>query len=277
LLIILLGKLSGSFIQAENNDFYFAGVFSQNISKFVVIISSFIGIIYLLSAGIYYSFKYLSELPEKSNSGNTGFRWARIIIIIFIPAFILSLSLGIIGFKYDMDYSFQDVPLVSALIVFIISYYYFSKKNPGLLSDPEKKEIPGLTNGIEPEYKKSGLDEKEAENILADLISYMEIEKPYLNEDLTIYDISKEMGIPRHHITQVINKRLRKNFYSFINEYRVEEFKNRLSEPENDNFKLMAIAYESGFKSKSGFYSAFRKIENMTPSEYKESALNNSR
>lgn len=118
-------------------------------------------------------------------------------------------------------------------------------------------------------YERSGLKEEEAKKILSSLLQYMDEEKPYLDSNLTIYDIAKDLEISRHYVTQVINQKLNKNFYTFINEYRIKEFKNRLANPENGHIKIMALAFESGFNSKSSFNTIFKQLEQITPSEYR--------
>jgi AraC-like DNA-binding protein len=71
-----------------------------------------------------------------------------------------------------------------------------------------------------------------------------------------------------HRLSQVINESFHQNFYDFINTYRIEESKIRLINPESDKYKIISIAYDSGFSSKSSFYNAFRKNTGITPGEY---------
>ena len=97
----------------------------------------------------------------------------------------------------------------------------------------------------------------------------MDTKKPYIDADLTIQDISESLNIPRHYLTQIINEKLNKNFYQFINEYRVEEVKKLLSDKDYQKFTITAVAFEAGFNSKSAFNSAFKEITGMTPTEYK--------
>jgi len=98
----------------------------------------------------------------------------------------------------------------------------------------------------------------------------METEKPYLDRDLSIQNLSVITGIPRHHITQVLNEKHGKNFFTFINEYRVKEVISRFGDPANNNFTILAIAYDSGFNSKTTFNAIFKSITGLTPSEYRE-------
>jgi AraC-like DNA-binding protein len=119
-------------------------------------------------------------------------------------------------------------------------------------------------------YVKSGLKAEQAEGYIKSLIYFVEENKPYLNRDLSIQDLSNMTGISRHHITQVLNEKHKKNFFTFINEYRVKEVISRFSDPKNNNFTILAIAYDSGFNSKSTFNSIFKSQTGLTPSGYRE-------
>ena len=101
------------------------------------------------------------------------------------------------------------------------------------------------------------------------LQNYMKIEKPFLDPELTIKDVADHLHISRHHITQVINEKLGKNFFTWINEYRVEEVKERLLNPDYSHLTIVAIAYDCGFNSKSAFNSIFKKETGRTPSEFR--------
>jgi AraC-like DNA-binding protein len=126
-------------------------------------------------------------------------------------------------------------------------------------TDPE---IPSLS--VE-RYQKSSLSEKEAMEIVNQLNYYMELEKPYLNENLNLKLLAEGMGTSTHKLSQVLNGKLRMSFFEYINDLRVEEVKKRLSDSTYQQYTLQAIAYDSGFCSKSTFYTTFRKKTGMTP------------
>jgi AraC-like DNA-binding protein len=68
----------------------------------------------------------------------------------------------------------------------------------------------------------------------------------------------------------LINDYYNRNFFTFINEYRIEEAKNKLSDRNFDQFSIEGIAKSVGFNSKSVFNPAFRNITGLTPAEYKK-------
>lgn len=118
-------------------------------------------------------------------------------------------------------------------------------------------------------YRRSGLTEERADVISTRLETFMREERPYLDAELTIERLAKRMAVPRHHLTQVISERHGKNFYLFVNEYRIQCVKQALKAPETQGATLLEVAYASGFNSKSTFNTAFKRLTGMTPSQYR--------
>jgi len=117
-------------------------------------------------------------------------------------------------------------------------------------------------------YRRTGLSEEIGNEILRNLLVYMEEKRPYSNSNLTLSDLSKELQVSTNHLSQVINEKLKKNFFTFINEYRIKEFERRIQLGLQDNYTLIGIALDCGFSSKSSFYSVFKKLKRSTPTEY---------
>lgn len=209
------------------------------------------------------------------HSEKINLNWLKYITIIFSLTFFLTMLATIITF-----YSENSNPLLVIYLgftIFAFSVSYFGIKQPALFGDIKHSEnfIPMTISTPEEhnnhlKYEKSGLRDEDADNYINQITSFMEKDKPYLNGDLTIQDISDKLNIPKHYITQVINEKLQKNFYNFINEYRVEEAKRLIKDPNNKKEILLSIGWEVGFNSKSSFYSSFKKITGMTPALYRK-------
>jgi len=120
-------------------------------------------------------------------------------------------------------------------------------------------------------YARSGLKKKDIVRYIRMLKEYMENEKPYRNRELTIFDLSEQLQIPRHFLSEVINEHLNKNFYTLVNEYRIEEVKDRMGDPAYKHLTILAIAYDAGFNSKSSFNTIFKQKTGQTPSEFMNS------
>lgn len=97
----------------------------------------------------------------------------------------------------------------------------------------------------------------------------------YLDPKLSLGDISSNLDISIGYASQLINKHTNTNFNDFINSYRVERAKMMLDDITFDNYTIVAIGLESGFNSKSSFYTAFKKFTGETPSAYKKNVRNN--
>lgn len=199
--------------------------------------------------------------------------WLKILSISFYSVYLVLFILGginIIGNYIPFD-PYYVIFLFIALFSFTLSFY--GVRQPELfsyhLSSDDNDENDG--EQIENEkYLRSGLKPEEAQEILATLLDVMTQKKPYLDRDLTIYDLAAMTGISRHHITQTLNEHHGRNFYTFINEFRVNEAAIRLIDKKYRNYTILAIAYDSGFNSKSAFNRIFREVKGMTPGEYRE-------
>ncbi len=129
----------------------------------------------------------------------------------------------------------------------------------GLLHLPETRN----------KYINSTVSSEKSDELLRQLNSLMETDKPYRDGNLTVHDLAAKMGIPGYQLSQIINERLGQNFFDFVNRYRVEDMKRQMADPARANYTLMAIALDAGFNSKSVFNTAFRKYTGMTPSEFR--------
>ncbi len=122
-------------------------------------------------------------------------------------------------------------------------------------------------------YVTSSLSEEEEDKIV-DMLEYiMQTKKMYLNPDLKMTDVTSEISLPRKQISQAINEKLKDNFYNYINRYRIAESKHLLENIKYDRFSIEGIAHQSGFNSRSSFYTAFKNETGITPSQYRGKLL----
>jgi AraC-like DNA-binding protein len=118
---------------------------------------------------------------------------------------------------------------------------------------------------VEPKARTEKAPDDEWVNKVNDL---MENEKPWLNCELTLGGMAEMLGLVEYELTQILNQKMKTNFYSLINNYRVETVKEKLKDPENRQFTILAAAYESGFNSKSTFYRIFKEHTGQTPKQF---------
>lgn len=116
--------------------------------------------------------------------------------------------------------------------------------------------------------KKTALPEMKVSGLLDNLLSYLEHEKPYLNPKLSIGDVALKLSCTETELSQLLNNHMNVNFANFINVYRVNEIKNRLSQENLSKYTLKALSEQCGFSSKATFYRVFKNVTGMTPLEY---------
>lgn len=126
---------------------------------------------------------------------------------------------------------------------------------------------------IDRQYKKSLINQEHLERYRGELKNKILEEKPYLNPHITLSELSEMMGIPANQLSQVLNAGFDQNFSEFINTFRIQHFKELIRIPEKQNFTILALAYESGFNSKTAFNTFFKRSEGMTPKAYLKSVL----
>lgn len=118
------------------------------------------------------------------------------------------------------------------------------------------------------------LNPQVSDALITKLDAIMKTDKPFTSQDLTIATLAEKMGITTRELSLLIKEGLGKNFYSFINDYRVEEVKTRLVNTDYKHLSILGIAFECGFSSKSAFHDVFKKITNQTPKDFIAVTLN---
>ena len=103
------------------------------------------------------------------------------------------------------------------------------------------------------------------------LLDFMSDERPFLDPELSIGTLSNKLGLHSHQLSRNINSHFNKNFFEFINEYRIEEFKKLAVDPKNKHFSILGLAMDAGFNSKATFNRFFKNSTGLTPSVFRES------
>lgn len=185
---------------------------------------------------------------------------------------VLSYIVNLVSTKdIQMD---QFIYLAASILIYSIGY--FGLRQPQIFNPAVRKSVTVPEENIEEQsisgtsYKKSGLTEQEAANYQTTLLEMMEKDKPYLNNELNLRDLAGRLSMSTHNLSEILNTRIKQNFYDFINSYRVEEVKKRMAQGDSERFSLIAIAFDSGFNSKTAFNTIFKKQTGVTPSQYRK-------
>jgi AraC-like DNA-binding protein len=136
------------------------------------------------------------------------------------------------------------------------------KTDNRILIEQEKQDIAK-------KYIGSALTDTQKKLLLSKLDELMHSEKMFINDKLTLENVAIKLQTNTKYISQIINETYNKNFYNYINTFRVEEAKRLLALEENQKYSILGIAQSSGFVSKSAFNVAFKKQTGQTPSEFR--------
>jgi len=134
------------------------------------------------------------------------------------------------------------------------------------------QEMPDQEGADAHKYKTSSLSDDLSQQLIVELKALMSRDKPYLDSQLSLPQLAEQLSISVNYLSQIINEQLNQNFFEFVNSYRVDEAKTVLSDTNRKKENILTIALDSGFNSKSSFYTAFKKHTEMTPGEFRKRA-----
>lgn len=199
--------------------------------------------------------KYQVDLKNNvSNISNQTLSWLKSLVIVFIVSIPVFLVLWIILIKTGLEFNDRFIGY---------AYYTFAIFWLGIGGIRQQQLI--ATNRVETSTMSSKKTPINKERIEA-LIYLMEVEKLFLYPNLDIRMLETKLDLSAKQISEALNIGLGKNFYRFINEYRVEEFKKKVQS--NTNLTLYGVALESGFNSKATFQRVFKEISGTSPSQF---------
>lgn len=177
----------------------------------------------------------------------------------------------------------NDELLFGTAVLFVIFIGYFGINQVGVfamnvpLIDKNIENNKEISQSFDDEiilenkpskYIKSGLNKEAALEIYELLKTKMDKEQLYDNPELTLVELAQILDVLPNNLSQVINTFEQKNFYDYINSKRVELFLKLVNIPENKKYTILSLAFECGFNSKSSFNKYFKKVMNLTPTEY---------
>jgi AraC-like DNA-binding protein len=230
--------------------------------------------------------RHQEELPNlfSFTSSRISFNWIKIVILLFMFNWVVSGLVMMINISLQAQVINPGMVFFGNLTLFsfAISYFgffqpslFFEPKNSGLIANPKldgvphaQAQTPSGSADDKTKYKKSNLTEEKAGEYIEKMVLLLETKELYLKPDLTIQEISEKLDVPKHYLTESLNTYMGKNFYTLINEYRIKEFKSLAADEQNRHLTLLALAYESGFNSKSAFNLVFKKQTGETPSQF---------
>ena len=248
---------------------YQAGFLPENFS---ILFRLILAIIYLvLQWNLILSYKKVHKESSIQIQISNVLKWLKLFTITSTVIFF-----GIIGFMltvfflpsyYNDDLLMQIPSLLVSVGFFVMAAYLLT--HPEILSGlpfVKYKEVPSdVTNDKSYMFPYINEDYKlEMERI----VDYFKTEKPYLNKDLNINQVSVALAIPSRELSFIINNHFGQRFNDFLNKYRIEYITKKINKEYLSNYTIEGIASEAGFASKSTFNLAFKKYHQCTPTEY---------
>lgn len=186
-------------------------------------------------------------------TGGFGLIWTMALIPPFIPQEDRWLVLQQVIIHLP---SVLEVILLTVAILFGLSQ---GVRIVNVFPDRKTTDIPEVPR--EPEFDSA---------LLTKLEHLMVEENWYRRADITVDQFAEAAGVSVKLVSHAINRHFEKNFYEFVNHYRIEEIKSRLKHENPSRVPIQKIYEDAGFRSKSSFNTLFRKWVGMTPSQYRK-------
>jgi AraC-like DNA-binding protein len=209
---------------------------------------------------VFWNFRYLKHRPAVGRS----LWWGRLLNLFFV-GFLLSYTSYFVlvrlpGFNPLWDY---QISLSMTAFIYLIAYAGYVQ--PAVFNGFGWSEASAVSK-----YKNSGLTPDASRSLLNKMNLLMEREKLYLEPDLSLEKLAKQLDTGKHHVSQVINEHLNVNFFEYINQLRISEACRLLAEKTKSDLHVIEVAYAVGYNNKVSFNSAFKKATGMTPTHYRK-------
>jgi AraC-like DNA-binding protein len=199
-----------------------------------------------------------------SDVDTVSFTWYRNFLLVLFLSLIAFILKHLLDALFDLSFN-QDWwdNLVRVVLIYYVCIAGYAQAQPSkaLIFKEEN------TVALQPKEK---YDEAELNKWRITLSDLMEKEKLYLQPELSLSDIAGRLRTNVSLLSGIVNNAFGKNFNDFVNEYRVNEFIERIQLPENKHLTLLGIAFDAGFNSKATFNRAFKKFTGKSPKEFLE-------
>jgi AraC-like DNA-binding protein len=263
-LLIIILSLSLRSVNSENPLIQFLDHHNKliHIVFWIIVVVQFSGYLYVIRRK-WIVYRELIR-NEVSNKENVDISWISFIMVVFllINLFFLFNLFVVIHFKNNAWLA-KTTALIFSLSVFALGYKGILQKE---IFKNDAGLIPRPVNGALSQTVTSKPDQE----LIKRLLDHMQEKKSYLDPELTLSQLAKDLDIGRSQLSQLINDGIGDNFYDFINKYRVEQVKQLMTDPRVKHFSMLGIALEAGFKSKSTFNLIFKRFTGLTPTEYRK-------
>lgn len=203
----------------------------------------------------------LKNKEVTSEYTKTRHTWSKTLVTLY-ALFILSYVsyYVLVRFSFFNEQWDYVISIMMSISIYTIGYFIF--KQPQVFNGELYKQL-----FIPKDPRDETLEGSLLNELFDNVTNYMEHQKPYIDNELRLVHLADQLGFSTHLLSKVINKKSGKNFNKFVNEYRLKEAENLLSETSASSIK--SVYFDVGFNSKAAFYNAFKRKHNCTPSQFR--------
>lgn len=214
----------------------------------------------------YFTYRLFIKTREKRTAVQTPlYIWQRNVVV-FQILYSMVYSIYAVVLLNDLRSGFlfnTQLILMSAMVLYVA---YVAYANPKVLMGFHLE-----ANFLK--YKNSGLTSSYSVELKNQLVNLLEEDKVYRENDINLDGLAQRLGTTRHSASQIINEHFGQNFFELINSYRIKEAMEILKQDTSREKNIIDVAYQVGFNNKVTFNKSFKKINNLTPSQYLKTQL----
>ncbi len=210
---------------------------------------------------LYFTFRLMKRLSGSHSyvEGviDTTLPWMKRLFLAISLAWFLALTFFLIEAFFQLlpDFLTLNVSLIFVFIVGQLAYKSYHLPNQFIHSPAGQPS--DLPNKIQLEF------EHKLQVVLVE-------HKLYLDPNLNMHDLAKQCQLPTRQLSQYLNQYKQLNFFDYVNAFRVDHLKALLASAESSQYTINALVEQSGFRSTSTAYSAFKKRVGKTPAQFKK-------
>ncbi|MDR6940361.1 helix-turn-helix domain-containing protein [Mucilaginibacter pocheonensis] len=204
-----------------------------------------------------------------SNTGEVSLNWLKYLLLGI--AFMLAiwyvsifLQLGFMRIYAPIGY------LAGSLFIF---YFLLAQKEIYPFDEPDLEDISTIIKEkSENNAVRKRVPDERSNELKNKLEHLMQNEKLYLDNELSLPQLAREMAVSTHELSYLLNENFGINFFQFVNKYRVEEVKRLMLSEKHRHLNILGIAFSAGFNSKTTFNTTFKKETGIAPSQFMQHA-----
>jgi AraC-like DNA-binding protein len=285
-LLPFLNFLSDFLFKAINAGFYNAGFYENWYLNFPFYTKILLLIVLFK---VYNVFKYeiKTKKDQKTHDELIKIYWGKNAILmllilsstlVFYTSFTLMngriFDLNFNSFKYTVSYYNFIHHFFTALFLFVFSYLLFKSSTYFKMGYTDSSIEQKIIEMVLPSEEKTvvlsiDFTQDQIEEYAVQINRLMEVEKVFLDSELTLDKLAEISGIKSRALSQFIQLHYQKKYKDFINSFRVLEAQKNLIDTDSST-TMFSIALDSGFNSESTFYKVFKEHTSVTPKQFRE-------